>query len=133
MWKGRVDLSISRGVLRPITDGPTEPEESSMNDPAVVSRETWLAARKELLQQEKELSRRRDAVNAQRRRLPKVKVEKEYRFDGPAGKVGLVDLFDGRRQLIVYMFHPQWDEGCPNCSFLVDNIGHLAHLHARDT
>jgi predicted dithiol-disulfide oxidoreductase (DUF899 family) len=64
-----------------------------------------------------------------------VRIDKEYIFDGPDGKVRLLDLFEGRRQLIVYhfMFDPSWDEGCPNCSFLVDNIGHLAHVHARDT
>jgi predicted dithiol-disulfide oxidoreductase (DUF899 family) len=101
----------------------------------IVSREVWLAARKELLAQEKALTRQRDAVNAARRRLPLVRVEKPYAFEGPAGRVGLKDLFAGRRQLIVYhfMFDPDWAEGCPACSFLVDNIGHLSHLHARDT
>ncbi len=103
--------------------------------PRVVSRAEWLATRKELLAKEKELTRYRDAVNAARRRLPMVKIEKDYVFEGRGGKVRLLNLFEGRRQLIVYhfMFDPSWDEGCPNCSFLVDNIGHLAHLHARDT
>ncbi len=102
--------------------------------PSVVSRAEWLGARKELLAKEKDLTRHRDAVNAERRRLPMVRIDKEYVFDGPEGKVRLLDLFEGRRQLVVYhfMFDPSWDEGCPNCSFLVDNIGHLTHLHARD-
>ncbi len=104
-----------------------------MAHPKIVSRHEWLAARKELLAKEKELTRQRDAVNAARRRLPMVRIDKEYVLDSPGGKVRLLDLFEGGRQLIVYhfMFDPNWDEGCPNCSFLVDNIGHLAHLHAR--
>jgi predicted dithiol-disulfide oxidoreductase (DUF899 family) len=106
-----------------------------MNLPEVVSPEVWLAARVELLANEKEATRARDALNSKRRRLPMVKVEKDYAFDGSAGARSLGDLFDGRRQLIVYhfMFDPSWDAGCPSCSFLVDNIGHLSHLHARDT
>ena len=101
----------------------------------VVSRDEWLAARKQLLGEEKELTRRRDALNARRRRLPMVRVEKAYVFEGPDGPARLPGLFAGRRQLIVYhfMFDPNWDEGCPSCSLLVDNIGHLAHLHARGT
>jgi predicted dithiol-disulfide oxidoreductase (DUF899 family) len=101
----------------------------------IVSRESWLAARKELLRQEKALTRQRDAVNAARRKLPMVRIEKDYVFEGPKGRASLADLFEGRRQLIVYhfMFDPDWAEGCPACSFLVDNIGHLAHLHARGT
>jgi predicted dithiol-disulfide oxidoreductase (DUF899 family) len=77
----------------------------------------------------------RDERNRKRRELPMVRVEKDYRFTGPEGEVGLPDLFDGRRQLLVYhfMFSPEMEQGCPSCSFLVDNIGHLAHLHARDT
>jgi predicted dithiol-disulfide oxidoreductase (DUF899 family) len=107
----------------------------TMTLPRVVSRDEWLSARKELLAKEKELTRHRDAVNAARRRLPMVRLDKEYVFEGPSGKASLLDLFDGRSQLIVYhfMFDPSWDEGCPSCSFLVDNIGHLAHLHARKT
>jgi len=103
--------------------------------PRVVSRADWLAARKALLATEKEITRYRDAVNAERRRLPMVRIDKEYIFDGPDGTVRLLDLFERCHQLIVYhfMFDPSWDEGCPNCSFLVDNLGHLAHLHARDT
>jgi predicted dithiol-disulfide oxidoreductase (DUF899 family) len=120
------------------TDHSTEPRKSKelpMDYPTVVSRDVWLAARRQLLEREKDLTRQRDALNAQRRRLPMVKIDKDYRFDSATGTVGLIDLFDGRRQLIVYhfMFDPQWEEGCPSCSLLVDNIGHLAHLHARDT
>jgi predicted dithiol-disulfide oxidoreductase (DUF899 family) len=106
-----------------------------MTDPQVVPREEWLVARKELLATEKEFTRARDVLNAQRRRLPMVEVDKEYLFEGRDGKASLLDLFDGRRQLLVYHFMWLWDEdqGCPSCSFLVDNIGHLGHLHARDT
>ena len=108
---------------------------SNVEYPRVVSRAEWLAARKEFLIKEKELTRLRDQLNAERRRLPMVKIEKDYVFEGPDGNVHLLHLFEGRRQLIVYhfMFDPSWDEGCPNCSFLVDTIGHLAHLYARDT
>ncbi|GHO59492.1 DUF899 domain-containing protein [Ktedonobacter robiniae] len=106
-----------------------------MNYPPIVSRDEWLTARQELLTREKEATRALDKLNAERRRLPMVKVEKEYLFEGPDGKASLLDLFEGRRQLIVYhfMFGPDWDEGCKGCSFLIDNVGHLAHLHARDT
>ena len=106
-----------------------------MDQPRVVSRDEWLAVRKELLAKERAFTRERDELNAERRRLPMVKIDKEYVFDGPAGKASLLDLFDRRRQLIVYhfMFDPSWDQGCSACSFLVDNIGHLAHLHARNT
>ena len=103
--------------------------------PQVVSRDEWLVARKRLLAEEKELSHARDAVNAARRRLPMVRIDKEYVFEGPQGQLRLLDLFEGRRQLIVYhfMFDPNWEEGCPSCSLVVDNLGHLAHLHARNT
>lgn len=103
--------------------------------PRIVPRDEWLAARKALLFKEKEFTRQRDLLNAERRKLPMVKIDKDYVFEGPSGKARLLDLFNGRRQLIVYhfMFDPEWDEGCPSCSFLVDNIGHLSHLHARDT
>jgi len=113
--------------------------ESRMNLPQVVSRDEWQAAREELLVKEKEATRARDALAAERRRLPMVRIEKDYVFEGPEGKASLLDLFDGRRQLIIYhfMFTPGvegWPEaGCPGCSLFVDNIGHLAHLHARDT
>jgi predicted dithiol-disulfide oxidoreductase (DUF899 family) len=100
-----------------------------------VSRSEWLAARNELLLKEKEATRARDALSAERRRLPMVKIEKEYVFEGPNGKARLLDLFDGRRQLLLYhfMFDPSWEEGCVGCSMFVDNIGHPAHLHDRDT
>ena len=106
-----------------------------MSLPDVVSRDEWARARKELLLREKALTRARDALSADRRRLPMVEVVEEYVFDGPAGPAGLLDLFEGRRQLIVdhFMFDPSWDEGCPSCSGRVDQYGELAHLHARDT
>ncbi len=111
--------------------------ESQRNLPQVVSRDEWLAARKELLAREKELTRQRDQLNAERRRLPMVRIEKEYVFEGPDGKASLLDLFDGRRQLIVghFMFDPSWDEGCPSCSAGADEVsdGLLTHLHTRDT
>jgi predicted dithiol-disulfide oxidoreductase (DUF899 family) len=108
-----------------------------MNLPQVVSQDEWLAARKELVANEKELTRQRDALNAERRRLPMIRIEKEYVFEGPDLKASLLDLFDGRRQLIVghFMFDPSWDKGCPSCSAGADEIsdGLLKHLHARDT
>jgi uncharacterized protein (TIGR02246 family) len=106
-----------------------------MNRPGIVSQAEWLGARKALLAKEKEFTRQRDALNAERRRLPMVRVDKNYVFEGPHGPARLLDLFEGRQQLIVYhfMFDPSWDAGCPSCSFLTDNIGHLAHLHARKT
>ena len=106
-----------------------------MNLPQVVSRDEWRAARTELLIKEKDITRAHDAVNAERRRLPMVAIDKEYLFTGTNGTARLLDLFDGRCQLIVYhfMFAPDWDGGCPICSFLVDSIGHLAHLHAAHT
>jgi predicted dithiol-disulfide oxidoreductase (DUF899 family) len=107
-----------------------------MTYPRIVSQEEWLAARAELLVKEKEATRARDKLNAERRRLPMVKIEKEYAFEGPNGKASLLDLFDGRRQLIIYhfMFDPSWDDGCPSCSNLVDNLPfRLARLNDSDT
>ena len=103
--------------------------------PQVVSRDEWLTARKALLAHEKELTKQRDRVNAERRRLPMVKIEKDYVFDGPEGKQSLADLFDGRRQLIVYhfMFDPEWDEGCQGCTGYVNALGDLSMLNERDT
>ena len=101
----------------------------------VVSREEWLKARKELLAKEKKLTHERDAIAAERRALPWVKVEKNYVFDSPNGKKSLAELFDGRSQLILYhfMFGPDWNEGCPSCSFLMDHTdATLAHLAQRD-
>jgi predicted dithiol-disulfide oxidoreductase (DUF899 family) len=108
-----------------------------MSLPKVVSRDEWLAARKALLTAEKEMTRARDALNTKRRELPMVRIEKDYVFDGPDGKVSLPDLFEGRDQLIVqhFMFDPEWSEGCPSCTAAADEIspGLLNHLHARDT
>jgi predicted dithiol-disulfide oxidoreductase (DUF899 family) len=110
-----------------------------MSRPRIVSREEWQRARDQLLVKEKAATRARDALAAERRRLPMVRIEKNYVFEGPGGKVSLAELFEGRRQLILYhfMFAPDvegWPSaGCPGCSMVVDNIGHLAHLHARDT
>lgn len=123
----------------PTSNGPT-----IMNLPRVVTAQDWLDARKELLTREKALTRARDELAAARRELPMVRVDKEYVFEGPRGKATLLDLFEGRRQLIVHHF--MWaydfdadgnevprDTGCPSCSGAADNIGHLVHLHQRDT
>jgi predicted dithiol-disulfide oxidoreductase (DUF899 family) len=108
-----------------------------MGLPDVTTRDEWLAARKELLEKEKELTRRRDAMNIDRRNLPMVEIDKDYEFDGPGGTIGLVDIFEGRSQLIIYhfMFHPEWEDGCPSCTAGTDEIsaGFLEHLHTRDT
>jgi predicted dithiol-disulfide oxidoreductase (DUF899 family) len=103
--------------------------------PPVASKDEWLSERKKLLAHEKELTKHRDRVNAERRRLPMVKVEKDYVFDGPNGKQNLKVLFEGRRQLIVYhfMFDPNWDKGCPACTSHVNAIGDLSPLNNRDT
>jgi predicted dithiol-disulfide oxidoreductase (DUF899 family) len=116
-----------------------------MNTPPIVSPDEWEAARQKLLVKEKELTRARDALAAQRRRMPWMAVEKDYRFEGPNGPVGLPDLFEGRRQLIVYRFFygPEVTEyadggsyperACVGCSFVADQVAHPAHLNARDT
>jgi predicted dithiol-disulfide oxidoreductase (DUF899 family) len=106
-----------------------------MNLPAVVSETEWQAAREALLAEEKEATRARDALAAKRRRLPRVRIEKNYALDGQDGTASLLDLFEGRRQLVLYhfMFGPNQEVGCDGCSMFVDQIGHLAHLHARDT
>jgi predicted dithiol-disulfide oxidoreductase (DUF899 family) len=105
-----------------------------MSLPTVVSRAEWQSAHENLLVKEKEAMRARDTLAAERRRQPMTPVEKDYVFDSPAGPVSLLDLFEGRRQLIVYhfMFEPGGDP-CGGCSLFVDNVGHLAHLNARDT
>ena len=110
-----------------------------MDSPPVVSPQEWEAALQKLLVKEKEVTRARDALAAARRRMPRMAVEKEYAFVGPSGRASLLDLFDGRRQLIVYRFFFEpgasgWPErGCGGCSFLADQVAHLAHLNARDT
>jgi len=101
----------------------------------VVSKEQWIEARKVHLAKEKEVTRLRDELSQQRRELPWVKVEKDYVFDGPEGKVHLADLFDGRSQLIVYhfMFDPEWSQGCKSCSFIADHYNPaIIHLNHRD-
>ncbi len=106
-----------------------------MAEHAVVSAQEWVSARKALLAREKEFTRRRDELARQRRELPWEAVTKEYFFEGADGTRSLPQLFDGRSQLIVYhfMFPPEWDEGCPHCSFWADNFnGTMEHLHARD-
>lgn len=108
-----------------------------MSLPRIASREEWLAARKDLLPKEKDLTRQRDALSIERRNLPMVEIEENYTFDGPNGTVRLIDIFENRPQLIVYhfMFHPEWDDGCPSCSAGIDEVspGFLDHLHTRDT
>src|SRR5258707_5624089 len=110
-----------------------------MNTPPIVSPQEWETAREKLLVKEKALTRARDALAAERRRMPWVAVEKAYVFDGPEGKASLLDLFAGRRQLIVYraFFEPGvhgWPEhACIGCSLGADQVAHLAHLNARDT
>ena len=108
-----------------------------MSLPEIVTKDDWLAARRELLAKEKAHTRARDALSADRRRLPMVEVTKDYRFTGPDGEASLRDLFAGRRQLIVghFMFEPDWEDGCPSCSAGADEMseGLREHLHARDT
>ncbi len=103
--------------------------------PPIVAREDWVAARQTLLAHEKELTKQYDRVSAERRRLPMVKLDKPYTFTGPDGQRTLRDLFDGRRQLIVYhfMFDPTWDTGCDGCTGFVNELANLSLLAARDT
>src|SRR5215212_7753362 len=112
-------------------------KEIPMSLPKVVSHEEWTAARRALLEKEKELTRQRDRLNTERRELPMVEVTKPYEFEGPDGIVSLGDLFEGRRQLILYhfMFHPEWEEGCPSCTAGTDELAPalIEHLHVRDT
>jgi predicted dithiol-disulfide oxidoreductase (DUF899 family) len=118
----------------------------AMKEPPTVSAQEWEAARQELLVEEKELTRARDAMAAKRRRMPWMAVERDYRFEGPRGAASLLDLFEGRRQLVVYRFFYAPDvttyaqgagsypeRGCVGCSFLADQVAHPAHLNARDT
>jgi len=114
------------------TASPTD----SIPHPPIVSASEWRSARKRLLEEEKGLTRAYDAVNAARRRLPMVRIEKKkYVFDGPRGKAELLDLFEGRRQLIIYhfMFDPAWENGCPGCTGYVNALGDLSMLEKRDT
>jgi len=106
-----------------------------MTHPQIVDRKEWEAALERLRAKEKELTRAHDALAAERRRLPWLRIEKDYFFEGRGGTARLVDLFDGRRQLLLYhfMFGPNQTQGCQGCSMVVDQVGHLAHLHARDT
>jgi predicted dithiol-disulfide oxidoreductase (DUF899 family) len=103
--------------------------------PQVVSQREWSASIEQLRAKEKQATRARDALAAERRRLPRVRIEKTYAFQGPDGKATLLDLFEGRRQLLLYhfMFGPNAEAGCDGCSMVVDQICHLAHLHARNT
>jgi predicted dithiol-disulfide oxidoreductase (DUF899 family) len=115
----------------------TKEVEKKKDHPRIVSPKEWEAARQKLLVKEKELTRARDALAAERRRMPWLAVEKNYEFDGPEGKASLLDLFDGRRQLIVYraFFEPGvvgWPEhACVGCSMVADQVAHPAHLNAR--
>jgi predicted dithiol-disulfide oxidoreductase (DUF899 family) len=117
----------------------THDEKPLTSLPKIVSREEWQHARDQFLIKEKAATKAHDALSAERRRLPMVQIEKDYVFEGPNGKVRLLDLFEGRRQLIIYhfMFAPGvggWPTaGCPGCSMVVDHIGPLEHLYARDT
>ena len=106
-----------------------------MNEPKIVSREEWLSARTAFLAKEKEFTRLRDQLSQERRELPWVKIDKAYQFDGPNGKESLSELFEGRSQLIIYhfMYGPEWEEGCPSCSFWADSYdNNIVHLNHRD-
>jgi predicted dithiol-disulfide oxidoreductase (DUF899 family) len=108
-----------------------------MSLPEIADRDEWLAARRGLLEKEKAMTAARDALNTERRELPMVEIIEDYRFEGPPGTVGLLDLFEGRRQLLVshFMFDPGWEDGCPSCTAGADEMspGLLDHLHTRDT
>ena len=110
-----------------------------MKMPPIVSPQEWQAAREELLVKEKEHTRAGDALAAERRRMPRMAVDKDYVFEGPNGRTTLLDMFEGRRQLVVYRFffepgvHGWPESGCRGCSFMADQDGHVAHLNARDT
>src|SRR5271163_4858563 len=113
--------------------------ENAIKFPKIVEQAEWQKAREAILLKEKKATRERDALAAERRRLPMVKIDKKYVFTGPKGKMSLLDLFEGRRQLILYHFMfappvPGWpDAGCVGCSMVTDQFGHPAHFHARDT
>src|SRR5215217_9610035 len=106
-----------------------------MDIPRLTSREEWLEARERLLAKEKDATRVRDELRAERMALPMVEVEKDYVFEGPEGKARLLDMFEGRHQLIVqhFMFDPEWEDGCPSCTYFSDDLGHLPNLHEQNT
>lgn len=105
-----------------------------MDRPTVTTQQEWLAARAELLAREQEVAAAGERLVAERRRLPMVEIDKDYRFEGPGGRVGLIDLFDDRRQLLVYHFwFPPGEEPCQGCSLWVRNLGHIPSLHGKDT
>jgi predicted dithiol-disulfide oxidoreductase (DUF899 family) len=130
-------FQAANGIWYEISYQRESHKRSLMSLPDIVSREEWLNARKAILAREKELTRLKDALNADRRRMPMVAVEKDYHFEGPDGPVTLLDLFQGNRQLVIqhFMFDPSWEDGCPSCTAGSDEIseGLLAHLRARDT
>ncbi|HAH45571.1 MAG TPA: DUF899 domain-containing protein, partial [Planctomycetaceae bacterium] len=109
--------------------------ENAVAHPEIVTQEQWLSERLDLLTTEKKLTQQLDRVNALRRKLPMVKLTKDYQFDGPDGRQSLLDLFEGRRQLIIYhfMFDPAWEKGCSGCTGLINAMGDLSMLNARDT
>src|SRR5258708_12731228 len=115
--------------------GETKMPTSTIPHPPIVSRDQWRDERKKLLAHEKELTKHRDRINAERRRLPMVKIKKDYVFDGPNGKQSLKALFDARRQLIVYhfMFDPKWDNGCPGSTTYPNPLCDLSLLHTTPT
>src|ERR1700728_5194507 len=131
-------LSTRRKGAVPMKE-PVKMPTGTVANQEIVSGQEWEAARQVLLAKEKALTRSRDALAAERRRMPWMLVERKYEFDGPRGKVSLADLFEGRRQLIVYraFFEPGvygWPEhACPGCSLVADQVAHVAHLNARDT
>jgi len=108
-----------------------------MSLPKIATREEWLTARKQLLEREKDLTRQRDSLSTERRELSMVEVEKDYVFAGPNGPARLIDMFEGRRQLIIYhfMFDPEWEDGCPSCTAGTDELspGFFEHLRTRNT
>jgi predicted dithiol-disulfide oxidoreductase (DUF899 family)/DNA-binding transcriptional ArsR family regulator len=150
-WDGPLEAlkdHLDRVLVGPPQPHSTKPEDimadygfttTTMKNPPIVTLREWEAAHQQLLVKEKEMTRARDALAAERRRMPWLAVEKEYGFDGPEGKVTLLDLFEGRRQLIVYraFFEPGvfgWpDHACRGCSLVADQVAHVAHLNARDT
>jgi predicted dithiol-disulfide oxidoreductase (DUF899 family) len=118
-----------------LNHGDTDMTRTDLSNHKVVSLNEWLEARKQFLIREKEFTRLRDQLSRQRRELPWVKVEKNYVFDGPGGKIALAELFEVRSQLVVYhfMFGPDWEAGCPHCSFWADNFNSvIVHLNHRD-